>query len=88
MAYTGGMQPTLDPRNTIESVNYPYTAYPNRKANLGNSMVLITATVGAASVLLFLACVMNHQEAWPAAVGSLSLAAMGASLGFFITRTR
>jgi hypothetical protein len=51
-------------------------------------MVLITLLVGAASVFIFLACVVNNQEAWPAAVASAALCAMGTMLGFFVTRGR
>ncbi|HWE97520.1 MAG TPA: hypothetical protein VG269_26415 [Tepidisphaeraceae bacterium] len=73
-----------------EPMTLPYAtpALPDKKIGAPAAMVLITLLVGAASVFIFLACVVNNQEAWPAAVASGALCAMGTLLGLFVTRGR
>lgn len=73
----------------MEPISYEPQVRANRRPITSPAaMVMITCAVGLASVLLFLVCVIFHQEAWPAALGSLALSAMGGSLGFFLTRGR
>lgn len=73
-----------------EPITLPYATptLPDKKIGAPAAMVLITLLVGAASVFIFLACVVNNQEAWPAAAASAALCAMGTMLGFFVTRGR
>ena len=56
--------------------------------NSASALVAIAAIVGVTSISLFLVCVLANKDAWPAAIGSLALAGMGTSLGFFLTRDR
>ncbi len=79
----------FEPRaSETQTTDIPFAPSPNRRMNAGSVMVWITLLVGFASVLLFVVCVLDHQDAWPAALGSLALSAMGTSLGFFISRLR
>jgi len=68
------------------TMNFPYSAKPAHAMSPSMAMVWITATVGTASAVLFQVCVMNNQDAWPAAMASFSLAAMATGFGFFITK--
>jgi hypothetical protein len=71
-------------------VALPYATPAPREKKLGNAsaMVLIAFFVGTASVFIFVACVVNHQEAWPAAAAAGALSGMGTMLCFFLTRGR
>jgi cyanate permease len=69
-------------------MNFPYTAKPVRRLTPTGAMMIITATVGASSVLLFLVCVIYSQDPWPAALASFSLAGMATGFGYFISQRR